>query len=71
MLDIVGGLGDEYSDAGPNGRMHDIPAIRERTTIQTHSKLSALVVTIPSVVRLGDPLAVQIEGNGGRCRAGI
>ena len=55
------GLGDEYSDTGPNGRMQDIPAIRERRTIQIRSKLSALVVTMPSVVRLGDPLAIQIE----------
>jgi hypothetical protein len=71
MLDIAGGLGVEYSDAGPNGRMQGIPAIRERRTIQIRTKLSALAVTMPSVVRLGDPLAIQIEGNDGRCRAGV
>jgi hypothetical protein len=71
MLDIAAGLGDEYSDTGPNGRMQDIPAIRERRTIQIRNQLSALAATMPSVVRLGGPLAIQIEGNHGRCRAGV
>ena len=71
MLDIAGGLGDEYSDTGPNGRMQDIPAIRVRRTIQIRNQLSALAVTMPSVVRLGGPFAIQIEGNHGRCRAGV
>jgi len=71
MLDIAGGLGDEYADAGPNGRLQDIPALREQRTIQTRSSLSTIAVTIPSVVRLGDPHAIQIEGNDGHCRAGV
>jgi len=71
MLDIVGGLGDEYSDAGPNKRMQDIQPMREPRTIQIRAKLSALAVSMPSVVRLGDPLVIQIEGNDGRCRAGV
>jgi hypothetical protein len=54
MLDIAGGLGDEYLDTGPNGRMQDTPAIRERRMIQICSKMSALAVTMPSVVRLGE-----------------
>jgi hypothetical protein len=71
MLDIAGGRGDECSDAEPNRQMQDIEPIREPRTIQIRTKLSALTVTMPSVVRLGDPLAIQIEGNDGRCRAGV
>ncbi len=72
MLDIAGGLGDGYSDAGRNGRMQGILAMRKPRTIQIRTKVSALAVNMPSVVRLGEgPLAIQIEGNDGRCRAGV
>jgi hypothetical protein len=53
MLDIAGGLGDEYLDTGPNKRMQDIQPMREPRTIQIRTKLSALAVSMPSVVRRG------------------
>ena len=78
MLDIAGGLGGEYSHAGPKraDATHPLyvsqePAMRQPRTIQIRTKLSGLAVSMPSGVRRGDQFAIQIEGNDGRCRAGV